>query len=326
MPSRKRSFAKWALLAALATLFIPTVANALWVVWCSITVEETGHLNRIDDATSWVSDGVLGVSYDCQVTDTDSMGGGGAVIARWTTPIDNSVLPPMIIKGGKVDPVTGDGEFSQIVTDLSFPGEGLPFEFTRTYRSRAFALGNLGYSWDHDYETGTSPRSATAVCLPDGWRHGVGCEFLPDPSHPGRFAPDYRDKLSLETAPPSTSSTTSSPTGRRATRSYFGVDYLGSIASPYGYEITINWQEYSARSASAASSTRPGRTRSSTSDSPGEQLLQCLSLAPDCTRPARLVPLRLHAEGGGRRRALSVTKGNDAVGTSYLYHEGERRR
>jgi len=51
-----------------------------------------------------------------------------------------------------LDPVTGDGEFFTTVTDLSYPGFGIKFEFSRSYRSRSTAFGPLGHNWDHSYD------------------------------------------------------------------------------------------------------------------------------------------------------------------------------
>jgi RHS repeat-associated protein len=54
------------------------------------------------------------------------------------------------VAGG--DPVLGDGEFYEQRTDVSLPGFGSHYEFTRTYRSGVNAKsGRLGYGWDHNY-------------------------------------------------------------------------------------------------------------------------------------------------------------------------------
>lgn len=39
---------------------------------------------------------------------------------------------------------------SLALTDLSLPGEGLDFQFTRIYRSRSRFLGVLGFQWTHN--------------------------------------------------------------------------------------------------------------------------------------------------------------------------------
>jgi RHS repeat-associated protein len=43
------------------------------------------------------------------------------------------------------------GEFYQDVTDLTIPGRGFPFKFTRSYRSKSTYDGPLGYGWDFNY-------------------------------------------------------------------------------------------------------------------------------------------------------------------------------
>src|SRR5207248_725623 len=49
------------------------------------------------------------------------------------------------------DPIAGSGEFVLTKTDLKFAGFGIPFEFTRTYRSQVQYQGPLGYAWTHNY-------------------------------------------------------------------------------------------------------------------------------------------------------------------------------
>ena len=49
------------------------------------------------------------------------------------------------------DPVLGSGEFVHTTTDLSFAGFGIPFQFTRTYRSQVSYQGPLGYGWTHNF-------------------------------------------------------------------------------------------------------------------------------------------------------------------------------
>ncbi|MEK7450198.1 MAG: DUF6531 domain-containing protein, partial [Planctomycetota bacterium] len=44
-----------------------------------------------------------------------------------------------------------NGEFYRAVTDLSIPGRGFPFQFTRQYRSQLDYDGPLGYGWDFNY-------------------------------------------------------------------------------------------------------------------------------------------------------------------------------
>ncbi|MBI4224579.1 MAG: hypothetical protein HY609_06555, partial [Deltaproteobacteria bacterium] len=49
------------------------------------------------------------------------------------------------------DPVyLHNGEFFYTATDVTLPGEGLDFQFTRIYRSRSEFLGGLGWQWTHN--------------------------------------------------------------------------------------------------------------------------------------------------------------------------------
>ncbi|MFC1525152.1 Ig-like domain-containing protein, partial [Planctomycetota bacterium] len=43
------------------------------------------------------------------------------------------------------------GEFYQDVTDLTIPGRGFPFRFSRSYRSKSTYDGPLGFGWDFNY-------------------------------------------------------------------------------------------------------------------------------------------------------------------------------
>jgi RHS repeat-associated protein len=43
------------------------------------------------------------------------------------------------------------GEFTEDVTDLTIPGRGFPFRFTRAYRSKAESDSPIGYNWDFNY-------------------------------------------------------------------------------------------------------------------------------------------------------------------------------
>lgn len=50
------------------------------------------------------------------------------------------------------DPVMGSGEFVLTQTDLDFPGFGVSFTFTRTYRSRVSYSGSMGFGWSHNFQ------------------------------------------------------------------------------------------------------------------------------------------------------------------------------
>jgi hypothetical protein len=66
-----------------------------------------------------------------------------------TYPVSGGGRPPL------ADPVNPrDGDFYETTTDLTEPGSGVPFEFTRTYDSKvaqaqaaASTPGSLGYGW-----------------------------------------------------------------------------------------------------------------------------------------------------------------------------------
>jgi RHS repeat-associated protein len=52
----------------------------------------------------------------------------------------------------KNDPIyITTGEFYQETTDLTIPGRGMPFKFTRKYRAQSWYDGPLGYGWDFNY-------------------------------------------------------------------------------------------------------------------------------------------------------------------------------
>ena len=61
--------------------------------------------------------------------------------------------------GAKADPVNPvTGNFTESVSDISVPGRGLPFGFTRTYNSaNAGSNGPLGYGWSMGYGASLSP-------------------------------------------------------------------------------------------------------------------------------------------------------------------------
>lgn len=56
------------------------------------------------------------------------------------------------------DPVfLHNGEYYNATTDLTVPSEGLPFRFTRIYRSRSKFLGALGRNWTHNFASALKP-------------------------------------------------------------------------------------------------------------------------------------------------------------------------
>jgi RHS repeat-associated protein len=72
------------------------------------------------------------------------------------------------------EPVAGDGEFVVDETDLTLPGVGIPFVFSRHYRSGVDYQTPLGFGWNHTFnqrlvvasDAFTPPRAST-VTLPD---------------------------------------------------------------------------------------------------------------------------------------------------------------
>lgn len=59
---------------------------------------------------------------------------------------------PRFRKAAGGDPVMGDGEFSIQRTDIAYPGKGMRYEFTRSYRSGLELDSPLGSGWDHNYD------------------------------------------------------------------------------------------------------------------------------------------------------------------------------
>lgn len=57
------------------------------------------------------------------------------------------------------DPIAGSGEFVLTKTDLKFAGFGIPFEFTRVYRSQVQYQGPLGYGWTSNFHRRIVDRS-----------------------------------------------------------------------------------------------------------------------------------------------------------------------
>jgi YD repeat-containing protein len=60
------------------------------------------------------------------------------------------------------------GEFVWTVTDMTIPGRGFPFQFSRTYRSSSSYNGPLGYGWTHSYDQRLSGSPGSSMTLYDG--------------------------------------------------------------------------------------------------------------------------------------------------------------
>src|SRR5262249_25818761 len=95
-------------------------------------------------------------------TETYSPGSGWQPVPATAT--DASLLPPSMpgVTGDAPmlitpydrrtgDPITGSGEVYEQVSDVEFAGFGIPYHFTRTYRSRVSSLTHLGRNWDHNF-------------------------------------------------------------------------------------------------------------------------------------------------------------------------------
>ncbi len=70
---------------------------------------------------------------------------------------------------GKQEPVFMDtGEYVMQVTDLTIPGRGFDFSFTRSYRSKIRFDGPLGHNWDFNYNVHLDADPGGNVSLLDG--------------------------------------------------------------------------------------------------------------------------------------------------------------
>ena len=69
------------------------------------------------------------------------------------------------------DPInTGTGNYTYQRTDLTIPGRGLPFVFTRTYNSQDGTPGPMGAGWTHSYMASfvQNPDGSVTIRTPDG--------------------------------------------------------------------------------------------------------------------------------------------------------------
>lgn len=288
-----------------------TSAEALWEECLPAWTEV--HQGSFDGPVLRIED----YHMNCQSYDT--IGYTGPAF-RVGVPLDLNYLPAFPIRDGqKGDPVTGDGEFLQNETDLTFPGEGLPYEFTRTYRSRAQYTGDLGYGWDHNFNQHLIQNCNGSVVYTNG--RGGTVVFQPDPSLFGHFIPDYRNKLSLQESSTSTFTLTEWTTGNVLT---FNSGRLASITSAAGFSIGVSWSLLSGShvwQVSAVSDTTGHRTIYYNYYHPlshGPWLLRCLSTDTTCATP--YVSFNYDTTN---LELSSVVKGNETAGTSYRYHHGE---
>ena len=69
------------------------------------------------------------------------------------------------------DPInTATGNYTYQHTDLTIPGRGLPFAFTRTYNSQSGTPGPMGAGWTHSYMASLTQNADNSVSIvtPDG--------------------------------------------------------------------------------------------------------------------------------------------------------------
>ena len=83
--------------------------------------------------------------------------------------------------GYSADPVnTSTGNYVFQRTDLSIPGKGFPFSFSRTYNSQDNTSGSLGYGWTHNYASTLSVGDNSTVTI--RWGDGKTEAWTPDGS------------------------------------------------------------------------------------------------------------------------------------------------
>ena len=105
---------------------------------------------------------------------------------------------------GPLGVVLSNGEFQIAVTDLEIPGRGLPFQLTRTYRSKQSDVrGPLGFGWHLSYDEtlvigtyrdpGLKSHPAIQWTLGNGWRQlwvdGDGTGYRPQGGLYGKLRP-----------------------------------------------------------------------------------------------------------------------------------------
>lgn len=84
----------------------------------------------------------------------------------------------------EAEPVnTATGNYASHATDLSLPGRGLPFAFTRTYNSLDPSTGTLGPGWSHNYASRLAFEGGGAV----RFFAEDGAQYLYQPDGAGGF-------------------------------------------------------------------------------------------------------------------------------------------
>ncbi|WP_081070579.1 RHS repeat-associated core domain-containing protein [Burkholderia stagnalis] len=209
------------------------------------------------------------------------------------------------------EPVIGNGEFVLDETDLSFAGYGLPFQFTRHYRSGVTFRTPLGAGWSHSFQqrivVGNSTDTSCSPQYPDVY-------YISDRQERIRFmqrtvtngpngldvlyATDASNRMVLDYYPEG------DPSETWILRDGLGLAYvfdgafgnLVSVRDPVGHSIDItwdhsNWKEIGGKITRVTDTTGRIIYFNYEPEVPGPEgarrnnALSCLSLEPDCTKP-----------------------------------------
>ncbi|BAS27299.1 DUF6531 domain-containing protein [Limnochorda pilosa] len=99
--------------------------------------------------------------------------------------------------GDPTNPLTGEYLFSR--TDLTVPGVGIPFEFTRAYGSNSSINGPLGPKWTHTYNRTLTMLWNYSMDVRDEQGRRWHYRFIPDPEIPvDSFDGDPLIEISLD--------------------------------------------------------------------------------------------------------------------------------
>lgn len=242
------------------------------------------------------------------------------------------------------DPVLGDGEFTEARTDVSLPGFGMHYEFTRTYRSRVNFRSPLGFGWDHNYNQriiGVRTGGDTSFDIEPDCDHSV--DFQDGGVNRIHFTYAYTfngiEYYQSKSAVPFTLTSDTSKGSRTWTisdvnglkRQFRPDGYLASITDTAGNMQLFNWEVDN----SAPYDKTHGATMRLSSVFDGirtityvyndEQanygVLQCITLGSDCTANADLlVSFNITAmDSANGPELLSVRRGLDQTGEQYVY-------
>lgn len=223
------------------------------------------------------------------------------------------------------DPVAPNGEFVIDTTDVTLPGYGLPFTFTRHYRSGVIYSTSLGYGWNHEYarrivSLRTTPTAATPsrclnkpreVAYVDARMNRVHFVFATSNGAVDTYQPTAGEDLRL-TFEHHNNQWVLVGDGDTVARFDGSLGTLSSVSDYAGHTLTVTWDH-----ASHPEWSEIGGVVTSVTDTTGRvihfnyltetatytstvtgldetqkasgALLQCLSTASDCTSTAPLV-------------------------------------